>query len=85
MTRALALILTLAAGPVLAQDRPCDGPLSEVKKEMAQTPMAPGKDTQVKALLEQVEKACRENNTIVAQAGIDQVKAILEEQRRQRS
>ena len=85
MTRALALILILAAGPLLAEDRPCDGPLNQVKKEMAETPMAPGKDTQVKALIEQVEKACKENNTIVAQAGIEQVKAILEEQRRQRS
>ena len=85
MTRALALILTLAAGPVLAEDRPCDGPLTEVKKEMAETPLAPGKGTQIQALIEQVEKACRENNAIVAQAGIDQVKAILEEQRRQRS
>ena len=85
MTRALALILALAAGPVLAQDRPCDGGLAEVKKAMAETPMQPGKDTQVKALIEQVEKACKENNKIVAQAGIDQVKAILEEQRRPRS
>jgi hypothetical protein len=85
MMRALGLAVALGAGVALAQENPCQGGLAAVKKEMAETPMAPGKDTQVRALLEQVEKACRENNAVVAQAGLDQVKAILDEQRRQRS
>ena len=86
MTRALALVLALAAGPVLAQEtQPCEGGLDAVRKEMEATPLAPGKDAQLKALLEQVVKACRENNAVVAQAGLDQVKAIIEEQKRQRS
>ena len=85
MMRALVLALALAAGGALAQERPCDGGLAEVKKAAAETPMQPGKDTQIKALIEQIEKACRENNGVVAQAGIDQVKAILDEQRKQKS
>ena len=86
MTRALALVLALAGGPVLAQEaQPCEGGLDAVRKEIETTPMAPGKDAQLKALLEQVVKACRENNPVVAQAGLDQVKAIIEEQKRQRS
>jgi hypothetical protein len=32
--------------------------------------------------MEQVERACRENNEIVAMAGIDQVRAILDQERK---
>jgi hypothetical protein len=56
-----------------------------VQKEIAATPMPPTKETQIKALLEQATRACRENDEVVAQAGIDQVKAILDEQKKQGS
>jgi pyrimidine deaminase RibD-like protein len=49
---------------------------------MAETKMPPAKETQVKAILEQVVRACKENNDVVAQAGLEQVRAIIEEQKK---
>jgi hypothetical protein len=49
---------------------------------IAETPMPPNKEMQVKALLDQVVRACRENNEVVAQAGLDQVKAMIQEQKK---
>jgi hypothetical protein len=83
MRYAIALLALLLASPSLAQP-PCQTQIEEVQKSVAETPMPAAKGAQVKALLEQVQRACRENNEVVAQAGIDQVKAILDEQKKQR-
>jgi hypothetical protein len=83
MRYATALLALLLASPALAQP-PCQTRIEEVQKSVAETPMPATKGAQVKALLEQVQRACRENNEVVAQAGIDQVKAILDEQKKQR-
>jgi hypothetical protein len=84
MRYALALLALLLACPALAQEK-CSDRLAAVQKEIAATPMPPTKETQIKALLEQATRACRENDEVVAQAGIDQVKAILDEQKKQGS
>jgi hypothetical protein len=54
-----------------------------VQKAIAETPMPATKEAQIKALLEQAQRACRENDEVVAQAGIDQVQAIIDEQKKQ--
>jgi hypothetical protein len=84
MRYAAALLALLLACPALAQEN-CETRLAAVQKEIAATPMPPTKEAQVKALIEQVTRACREKDEVVAQAGIDQVKAILDEQKKQRS
>ena len=83
MTRALwaAALLAAATAPALAEPR-CQSELEAVQKNIAETPMPPAKESQVRALIEQVQRACKENNEVVAQAGLDQVRAILDEQRK---
>jgi hypothetical protein len=82
LTRALcAAALLAAAYPALAQPR-CQGEIETVQKNVAEARMPPAKESQVRALLEQVQRACRENNEVVTQAGLDQVRAILDEQRK---
>jgi hypothetical protein len=81
-TIAIALTLSVFALPALAAPPACQSGVDEVHKLMAETPMPPAKETQVKALLEQVVRACKENNEVVAQAGIDQVKAIIQDQKK---
>jgi hypothetical protein len=80
-TLIIAAALGMLATPVLAQQQ-CQGGLDEVNRMMAETPMPPSKETQVRALLDQVVRACRENNEVVAQAGLDQVKAMIQEQKK---
>jgi hypothetical protein len=77
-----ALLALSLAFPALAQES-CDNRLAAVQKALAETPMPATKEAQIKALLEQAQRACRENDEVVAQAGIDQVQAIIEEQRKQ--
>lgn len=73
----------LLAFSALAQGQPaCQGEIQIVQKSLAETPMPATKETQVKALLEQVVRACKENNEVVAAAGLDQVKAIIKEQKK---
>jgi len=82
-TIAAALALFLAAAlPARAQPSQCQAGIDGAQKMMAETPMPPAKETQVKALLEQVVRACKENNDVVAQAGLDQVKAIIQDQKK---
>jgi CRISPR/Cas system-associated endoribonuclease Cas2 len=82
-TRALLAALLLASLPALAEEQPrCKNELVAVQKSVAETPLSPNKTTQVNALLEQVRRACQENNDVVAMAGIDQVRAILDEVRK---
>jgi hypothetical protein len=78
----LATVLALLAAPAGADGPQCRAGIDEVQRMKAETPMPPEKDIQVRALLDQVVRACRENNEVVAMAGIDQVKAILKEQKK---
>ena len=84
MRYALALVALLLASPALAQES-CETRLAEVRQQIAETPMPTAKEMQIKALLEQITRACRDKDEVVAQAGLDQVKAILDEQKKQRS
>jgi hypothetical protein len=80
-----AFLLALAlAVPVSAQPS-CETRLAEIRKQVAETEMPASKEAQIKALLEQIERACKDNDEVVAQAGIDQIQAILDDQKKQRS
>jgi ribosomal protein S12 methylthiotransferase accessory factor YcaO len=81
MRYALALLPLLLAAPALAQES-CDERLEKVRDSLAQTELTTQKDAQIRALLEQIERACAENDEVVAQAGIDQIQAILEQEKR---
>lgn len=70
-------LLAMLGGTAFAQQQQCQGELPNVQREVAQAPLSTAKEAQVKALLEQVVRACKENNDVVAMAGIDQVRAIL--------
>lgn len=80
-----AIIIAAALGiftmPALAAPQ-CEGDLDDVNRMIAETPMPPNKEMQVKALLVQIVRACKENNEVVVQAGLDQVKAIIQEQKK---
>jgi hypothetical protein len=82
MRYAAALLALSLAFPALAQEN-CQTRLESVQKAIAETPMPATKEAQIKALLEQAQRACRENDEVVAQAGIDQVQAIIDEQKKQ--
>ncbi|MBX6366843.1 MAG: hypothetical protein IRZ04_02625 [Rhodospirillales bacterium] len=84
MRYAAFLLAPAFAASALAQPS-CDVRLAEIRKAVAETQMPTSKEAQIKALLEQIERACRDNDEVVAQAGIDQIQAILEDQKRQRS
>ena len=77
----LLLLLFIAAEAAVAQTR-CQSDLEAVQKQVSETTMPPAKEAQIKALLEQVAKACKENNEVVAQAGLDQVRDILKQQQK---
>jgi hypothetical protein len=77
------LLLAAAAAAQQSQPPRCEQEIVEVQRMISETPMPPTKEAQIKALMEQVTRACKENNDVVAMAGIDQVKAIIEEQRKQ--
>jgi hypothetical protein len=87
VSRALvaALLVASAFAPAcaFAEEPPrCKAELPAVQKSIAETPLTPAKASQVRALLEQVQRACRENDDVVALAGIDQVRAILDQERK---
>jgi len=75
-------LLTLFGGAAAGQQEKCPGELENVQREVAQASISRPKETQIKALLEQVARACREHNEVVALAGIDQVRAILQAERK---
>jgi hypothetical protein len=82
--RQFGLAIALLAGfggAALAQQEKCPGELENVQREVAQATISRPKEMQIKALLEQVARACREHNDVVALAGIDQVRAILQAER----
>jgi hypothetical protein len=78
---AFALLAGFSGG-ALAQQEKCPGELENVQREVAQAPISRPKETQIKALLEQAARACRDHNEVVAMAGIDQVRAILQAERK---
>jgi hypothetical protein len=80
---ALPGLLIAAAVAAAAEPPRCESEMAEVQRMVDETPMPPAKETQIKALMEQVARACKENNEVVATAGLDQVKAIIAEQRKQ--
>jgi hypothetical protein len=80
---ALAIaVLALSGGAAAAQQEKCPGELENVQREVARASITRPKETQIKALLEQVTRACREHNEVAAPAGIDQVRAILQAERK---
>lgn len=84
MRYAAPLLALSFAFPALAQPS-CEVRLAEIRKAVAETEMPASKEAQIKALLEQIQRACRDNDEVVAQAGIDQIQAILDDQKKQRS
>ena len=75
-----ALLFALAA-TARAEEPHCQGELPNVQREVTQTPLSTAKETQIKALLDQIVRACKEKNDIVAMAGIEQVRAIISAER----
>ena len=79
---AIALFLFANATAARAEEPRCQGELPAVQREASEAPLSTEKQTQVKALLEQVKRACQEKNDVVAMAGIDQVRAIISAERK---
>ena len=77
-----ALFLFADATAARAEEPRCQGELPAVQREASEAPLSTEKQTQVKALLEQVKRACQEKNDVVAMAGIDQVRAIISAERK---
>jgi hypothetical protein len=83
--RQFAMVVALLAGfagVAHAQQEKCPGELENVQREVAQAPISRPKEAQIKALLEQATRACRDHDEVVAMAGIDQVRAILQTERK---
>jgi hypothetical protein len=72
----------MLAGTALAQAPACECRYESVRHEVATAGLSTDKEVQVKALLEQVARACKEKNEVVAMAGLDQVQAILTDERK---
>jgi hypothetical protein len=83
--RQFGMVVALLAGfggVAHAQQEKCPGELENVQREVAQAPISRPKEAQIKALLEQATRACRDHDEVVAMAGIDQVRAILQAERK---
>jgi hypothetical protein len=78
-------VVLLLDRTAFAQQQHCHGELPNVQREVTQTPLSTAKGAQIQALIEQVVRACKENDDVVAMAGIDQVRAILSEERKPES
>jgi hypothetical protein len=97
MTRILTLaVITLAAGAgaALAADAPapdatpqpqCRQALVDVKRDTADAAISPNKQIQIQSLLDQVDRACQQNDDVVAMAGIDQIRAIVSDEQKSRN
>ena len=77
-----AAIFLMLGGPALAQAPACQKEYASVQREVEAARLSTDKTAQVNALLEQVSRACKEKNDVVAMAGIDQVRAILSDERK---
>jgi hypothetical protein len=78
---AVAVFAAAFGGRALAEPQ-CQSEIPHVQREVAQAPLSSSKGVQVQALLEQVVRACKENNDVVAMAGIDQVRAIISSEKK---
>jgi hypothetical protein len=95
MTRTLSIarlaVLAFAAGAgvALAADAPpppqCRQALQDTKRDAAQAQLSPNKQAQIESLLEQANRACQQNDDVVAMAGIDQVRAIVDTEQKSRN
>jgi biopolymer transport protein ExbD len=97
MTRILAIaVITLAAsaGAAIAADLPapdatpqpqCRQALVDVKRDTADAAISPNKQIQIQSLLDQVDRACQQNDDVVAMAGIDQIRAIVSDEQKSRN
>jgi len=70
------------APPASAAEPHCRSEIGDVQRQVAEAQVPAAKEAQIRALLEQVDRACKENDEVVASAGLDQVRAILKEQRK---
>jgi len=78
---AACAVLVLVAETAFAAQPDCESRYASVRHEVAGAGLSSDKEVQVKALLEQVARACKEKKEVVAMAGLDQVQAILADQR----
>jgi hypothetical protein len=87
--QAAALALVLGAGAALAADAPpapqCRQALQDTKRDAQQAGISPQKQAQIASLLDQVDRACQQNDDVVAMAGIDQVRAIVDDEQKSRT
>jgi hypothetical protein len=87
--QAAALALVLGAGAATAADAPaepqCRQALPDAKQTAEQAGISPQKKAQIASLLEQVDRACQQNDDVVAMAGIDQVREIVAAEQKSRS
>jgi hypothetical protein len=77
-----AAIMVAGVASARAEEPHCRAELPSVQREASEAPLTREKQTQVKALLEQAERACKANNDVVAMAGIDQARAVISAERR---
>jgi hypothetical protein len=87
--QAAALALALGTGAALAADAPpqpqCRQALVDAKQHAEEAGISPQKKAQVASLLEQADRACKQNDDVVAMAGIDQVRAIVDAEQKLRN
>ena len=79
---AVAAAIAGWAPPASAAEPRCRSEIGDVQRQVAEAQIPAAKEAQIRALLEQVDRACKENDEVVASAGLDQVRAILKEQRK---
>ncbi|HZS82869.1 MAG TPA: hypothetical protein VFA50_08350 [Stellaceae bacterium] len=78
-------VLLGTGGAAFAETPPCRPALDSVQREVASAGLSAAKTAQVQALLEQAARACKERNGVVAMAGIDQVRDIIRDERKNAS
>jgi hypothetical protein len=86
---AAAFAAALGAGAALAADAPpqpqCRQALQDTKRDAEKAAISPQKQAQIASLLEQANRACQANDDVVAMAGIDQVRAIVDTEQKSRN
>jgi hypothetical protein len=89
IARLAVLALAAGAGAAHAADAPpapqCRQALQDTKQHAAQAQLSPSKQAQIESLLEQADRACQQNDDVVAMAGIDQVRAIVDTEQKSRN
>jgi hypothetical protein len=89
IARISVLALVLGASASHAAETPpqpqCRQALQDTKQKSEQAGISPQKQAQIASLLEQADRACQQKDDVVAMAGIDQVRAILDTEMKARS